>query len=98
MRNKVQLYIEGIRADLDDGAFILLNYTQEDLTNPTIVKNSFSKQITLSGTPANDAIFGHIYRNDRDTLYGSPYNGPYFDPCLNIRLRELLTRIRKTTS
>lgn len=81
MRNKIKLYIEGVRADLDDGAFILLNYTQEDLTNPTIVKNSFSKQITLPGTPTNDAIFGHIYRNDRDTLYGSPYNGPYFDPC-----------------
>ena len=81
MRYKIQLYIEGVRADLDDGAFILLNYTQEDLTNPTIVKNSFSKQITLPGTPTNDAIFGHIYRNDRDTLYGSPYNGPYFDPC-----------------
>lgn len=81
MRNKIQLYIEGVRADLDDGSFILLNYTQEDLSNPTIVRNSFSKQITLKGTPANDAIFGSIYRNDRNTLYGSPYNGPYFDPC-----------------
>lgn len=81
MRNKVQLYIEGVRADLDENAFLLLNYTQEDLSNPTIVKNSFSKQITLKGTPANDAIFGHLHRNDRNTLYGSPYNGPYFDPC-----------------
>ena len=81
MRNKVQLYIEGVRADLDENAFLLLNYTQEDLSNPTIVKNSFSKQITLKGTPANDAIFGHLHRNDRNTLYGSPYHGPYFDPC-----------------
>ena len=81
MRNKVQLYIEGLRADLDDGSFLLLNYTQEDLSNPTIVRNSFSKQITLKGTPANDEIFGHLYRNDRNTLYGSPYTGPYFDPC-----------------
>lgn len=81
MRNKIQLYIEGLRADLDDGSFLLLNYTQEDLSNPTIVRNSFSKQITLKGTPANDAIFGHINRNDRNTLYGSPYTGPYFDPC-----------------
>lgn len=81
MRNKVRLYIEGQRADLDDGAFILLNYTAEDLSNPTVVRNSFSKQITLKGTPANDEIFGHIYRNDRQTDYGSPYTGPYFDPC-----------------
>ena len=81
MRNKVQLYIEGQRADLDNASFLLLNYTQEDLSNPTIVKNSFSRQITLKGTPTNDEIFGHIYRNDRNTLYGSPYTGPYFDPC-----------------
>lgn len=80
MRNKVQLYIEGQRADLDNGSFLLLNYTAEDLSNPTVVKNSFSRQITLKGTPANDEIFGHIYRNDRVTVYGSPYTGPNFDP------------------
>lgn len=80
MRNKVQLYIEGLQADLDNNSFLLLNYTMEDLSNPTIVKNSFSRQITLKGTPRNDEIFGHIYRNDRDTLYGSPYTGPQFDP------------------
>jgi hypothetical protein len=81
MRNKVELYIEGLRADLDNGSFLLLNYTMEDLSNPTIVRNSFSRQITLKGTPRNDEIFGHIHRNDRNTLYGSPYTGPYFDPC-----------------
>ena len=81
MRKKVQLYIEGKRADLDDASFLLLNYTQEDLSDPVVVRNSFSKQITLKGTPANDEIFGHLYRNDRNTLYGSPYTGPNFDPC-----------------
>lgn len=81
MRNTVRLYIEGRQADLDDSSFILFNYTQEDLSNPTIVKNSFTKQITLKGTPTNDLIFGFINRNDRRTLYASPYNGPWFDPC-----------------
>lgn len=80
MRNKVQLYIGGKRADLDDGSFLLLNYTAEDLTNPTIVRNSFSRQITLKGTPTNDEIFGHIYRNDRLTQYGGGTIGPDFDP------------------
>ena len=80
MRNKIQLYIEGLPADLDEGAFLLLNYTAEDLAKPTAVKNSFSRQITLKGTARNDAIFGHIYRNDRNTVYGSPYTGPNFDP------------------
>ena len=81
MRNKVQLYIGGKRADLDDGSFILFTYTAEELTNPTIVRNSFSRQITLKGTPANDEIFGHIYRNDRLTEYGGGMTGPDFDPC-----------------
>ena len=80
MRNKVKLFIEGVQADLDDGSFLLLNYTAEDLENPTVVRNSFSRQIALKGTPRNDEIFGHIYRNDRVTVYGSPYTGPNFDP------------------
>ena len=80
MRTKVKLYIEGLQADLDESSFLLLNYTAEDLSNPTVVKNSFSRQITLKGTANNDAIFGNIYRNDRNTVYGSPYTGPNFDP------------------
>ena len=80
MRNRIHLYIEDQLADLDERSFLLLNYTAEDLTNPTIVKNSFSRQITLKGTPVNDAIFGNMYRNDRSTVYGSPYTGPNFDP------------------
>ena len=80
MRNKIQLYIGGELADLDNGSFLLLNYTMEELSNPTIVRNSFSKQITLKGTPQNNKIFGDIYRNDRLTQYGGGYTGVDFDP------------------
>lgn len=65
MRRQIELYIGGMRADLNDDSFILMNYTMEDLSNPTIVKNSYSQQITLPGTPNNNLIFGHIYRFDR---------------------------------
>lgn len=51
--------------DLDDQSFILFNYTQDDLSNPTIVKNSFSQQITLKGTANNNRIFGHYFKTDR---------------------------------
>ena len=47
MRRKISLYIADQKVDLDNNSFILFNYTMEDLSNPTIVKNSFSKQITL---------------------------------------------------
>lgn len=80
MRNKIQLYIGTERADLDDNSFLLLNYTMEELSNPTIVKNSFSRQITLKGTPQNNKIFGGLYRNDRQTQYGSTETGVDFDP------------------
>ena len=80
MRNKIQLYIGTERADLDDNSFLLLNYTMEELSNPTIVKNSFSRQITLKGTPQNNKIFGNIYRNDRNTVVDYGENGPMFDP------------------
>ena len=88
MRNKVQLYIGSERADLDNNSFLLLNYTMEELSNPTIVKNSFSRQITLKGTPQNNKIFGGIYRNDRAVeTTGSGVVGPQFDPARKTSFR-----------
>lgn len=77
---KISLYIAGKKVDLDNNSFILFNYTMEDLSNPTIVKNSFSKQITLKGTPANNEVFGNLYRADRRTIFGDGYTGVAFDP------------------
>jgi hypothetical protein len=65
MRRKISLYIGDLLVDLDDQSFILFNYTMDDLENPTIVKNSFSQQITLRGTPTNNKVFGHYFRPDR---------------------------------
>lgn len=79
MRRKVSLYIADRLVDLDDQSFILFNYTMEDLSNPTIVRNSFSQQVTLKGTPNNNRIFGDIFRLDRVTQYGDAYTGAFFD-------------------
>ena len=65
MRRKISLYIGNQLADLDDQSFILFNYQMDDLSNPTIVKNSYSQQITLKGAPANNRIFGDYFRTDR---------------------------------
>ena len=70
MRRKISLYIADQLVDLDDQSFILFNYTMEDMTNPAIVRNSFSQSITLKGTPNNNKIFGGIWsRSWRTTLY-----------------------------
>lgn len=76
----VMLYIGGQKVDLSGQNLILMNWTQNDLTNPTIVKNSYSQQLELDGTPANDVIFGEIFRLDRKTLYAERYTGVHFDP------------------
>lgn len=80
-RTGIELWIAGTKADLSDDSFVLMNWTQEDLASPAIVKNSFSKQITLPGTPTNNNIFGCIFRSDRVTQYASgKQTGVYFDP------------------
>jgi hypothetical protein len=65
MRRKISLYIADQLVDLDDQSFILFNYQMDDLSNPTIVKNSFSQQITIKGTANNNKIFGHYFKTDR---------------------------------
>ena len=63
MRRKIELYIGGEKADLSDQSFVLFNYAQTDVMKPTAVKNSFTKQVTLPGSPANDAIFATAARS-----------------------------------
>lgn len=65
MRRKVNLYIGDALVDTSEQSFILINYTTEDLTNPAVVKNSYTQQISLPGTPKNNAIFGSAFRLDR---------------------------------
>ena len=80
MRRKITLYIADRLVDLDEQSFILLNYTMEDLTNPTIVKNSFSQQITIKGTANNNAIFGDAFRLDRKVGNNGGIAGADFNP------------------
>lgn len=77
---KITLYIADKKVDLDEQSFILFNYAFDDLSNPTIVKNSFTKQITLKATATNNAIFGKLFRSDRTTTFGEGYTGMAFDP------------------
>jgi hypothetical protein len=39
----------------------------EEMTDPAIVKNSYSQQVTLPATARNNKIFGHIAQADRAT-------------------------------
>lgn len=79
----IQLYISGKQIEFNKEPSILYNYLQTDLTNPTTVKNSFSKTITIEGTRNNNAIFGNIWALDRLQEYSTgTYSGAYFNPLL----------------
>lgn len=75
---RISLYIKDQLVDLDKDSLILLNFTQDDLNNPAVVKNSYSQSITLQGTPTNNKVFSHLYRFDFesgniDTLAKTPF-------------------------
>ena len=65
MKRRITLYLGGKAADLADDGFVLLNYAVTDLTNPAVVKNSWTQTIDLPRTPKNNAIFGSSFRVDR---------------------------------
>lgn len=58
---------------------ILYNYTETDLRNPTVIKNSYSKTIIVEGTPSNNQLFGDIWNLERRQDYGAGYTGPSFN-------------------
>ena len=61
---KQELYINGQKADIKEDSLILFTYQQSDYSDPTAVKNSYTKSVTLPGTPNNHRIFNEIYRLD----------------------------------
>lgn len=82
MRQEIHLFIGGAEVEFSTPPSILYNYTETDLRKPTAVKNSFSKSITIDGTPQNNDIFGHIWRLDRNQEVGGSVSGPYFNPMI----------------
>lgn len=80
-RRRITLYIDGKMADINEDDLVLMNWTAEELYNPTVIRNSYSQQVTLPGTAANNTIFGGLYRFDHTSQYnGTSLSGPYFDP------------------
>lgn len=81
MKDIFKLYINGKLIDFELEPTFPVTYQQEDFSNPTIIKNSFSKTIKIDGTDNNNRIFGEIYNLDREQLYQfNTYDGAYFNP------------------
>lgn len=81
MKNDVKLFINNELVDFSNDLSMPFVYQLEDTNNPSIVKNSFTKTITIVGTKQNNKIFGDIYNFDREQLYSNEYiTGVYFNP------------------
>lgn len=78
--NNIHLYIGNTEVEFDTTPEILYTYQVDELTNPTIVKNSFSKTITVRGTKTNNKLFGHYWNVERTQVGGSGNaDGVYFN-------------------
>ena len=75
----VRLYINNMKVDLNDDNLILFNWQEMDTSNPTIIKNGYSKTITLIGTDTNNEIFGHFWNLERYQA-GDSFNPSYRVP------------------
>lgn len=65
MKRDVKLFLDGQEVEFKTVPDILYNFSIDDVQNPTVVKNSYSKTITLPGTPKNNKIFKGFYDNDQ---------------------------------
>lgn len=62
----IDLIINNRPVDLpDSGISILFQRQRTDYTNPTIVRNSFTKTINLPGTKTNNDIFSNLWKLDK---------------------------------
>lgn len=98
VRPYIDLYIDGKKVDFTIPIEIYMTYAHNDLHNPTIVKNSFSKTLKLDGTPNNNRVFGCFGNMDRVVSFSDgSYSGAYFNPLRKtdfvlIRNGEILER------
>ena len=79
MNSTVELYVGDSRVELSETPEILYTYLADDLNNPTVVKNSFSKTVTLPGSATNSRVFGQYWSLERRTMGTGPDAGVYFN-------------------
>lgn len=62
---ELKLYIQGKEVELQDVAStVALTYSFSDLYEPDKLKDTYSKTISIPGTPTNDSIFKFAWRMD----------------------------------
>lgn len=87
--NKVELYINDQYIDLDltsslGSSVFAFTMTWDDLSNPSLVKDDYTKTLTIPGTPNNNTVFSDIWRFD------SEFTSTSFNPSKKADFRLML--------
>ncbi len=81
--SKLRIFIDGQELDTLESVTVPITKQFEELSNPTVICNDYSKTVTVPLSKNNNAIFGHCYNPDRLIVAGdenTPLVGIYFDP------------------
>lgn len=65
MKQEIRLYINNNEVVFNEEPDILFTYQKSDFTNPTTVKNTFSKSFVIPGCTENNRLFDEIYDLER---------------------------------
>lgn len=76
MRQEIKLFINEQEVWFSEPPQINFVYQKVDYTNPTIVKNSFTKTLEIEGVPQNNKIFNSIFLSDRINSNANDYFVP----------------------
>lgn len=82
--SKLRIFIEGKELDSLESVTVPITKQFEELSDPTVICNDYSKTVTVPLSKNNNEIFGHCYNPDRliatSTDQSTPLVGIYFDP------------------
>lgn len=82
----IRLFIENKEIEIDNSVQVAITKQFEDLTNPTVIINDWSKTVSIPFTVNNNNIFGHIYNPDKAVVDGGSI-GVYFNPLKKLSFR-----------
>lgn len=69
--NKIRLFIEEQEVELQEEVQVAITKQFEELSNPTVICNTYSKSVKIPMTAKNNLIFGQIYKPDFITVPSS---------------------------
>lgn len=85
--NNIRLFIENEEVELSEQSILNINKEFEELSNPTIIINDWSRTIQIPFTTNNNKIFGNLNNPDRLIVSGEGSTGLLFDPYNKLSFR-----------